>query len=445
MFFLTLNLYSTEKNREAKLVQEIEISSTNKIFTYRMANGLHVFITENKKAPAASIYHWVKAGSLHEKKGITGIAHLFEHMMFRPVVIGEEGFWQKVQRLGAMANANTRFYATLYTSTVPKENVKKMLKIEAERFQKLSVTKELLKVEKEAVRSEYKTKFDSNPMIDMWFQIYHQGFQNHPYGWTIIGDREDLDRITFEDCNEFYKKYYGPQNTGLFISGDLSHQEVMGWVGEYYQNWMPGSVTEMPKNYLPVKNKKNKYEVFKASRIPSQSKNLLIGFYIPEFDVESVPTILLSQHILFGSEFSLVNRDLVIDKRWASEISDFNFEYDSGLLKVMATLSNSTVAKEKFLDELFQSVQKINKLNDDEWKAYINEFQISLRERLLKNETAIELLSLAWGKYGSIEKILELKEGKHAWEREKILAFVKKIYSPENMMVVENEVMKGKK
>ena len=194
---------------------------------YKLPNGLSVFLTVNRFAPNTVISHWVKVGSLHEKNGITGIAHLFEHMMFRPLKPGNPSFFDIAGKLGADFNANTRFESTYYYTAVPNKNLMSLLEAESNRFKNLRVTDDMLDAERKAVWSEYSTKFDANPHIDLWFQIYQKAYVGHPFGWMIIGFREDLDKIKANDCNEFFKNYYTPNNTGLFVTGNFDSEKIL--------------------------------------------------------------------------------------------------------------------------------------------------------------------------------------------------------------------------
>ncbi|HPI41750.1 MAG TPA: pitrilysin family protein, partial [Pseudobdellovibrionaceae bacterium] len=232
-FFLVLSSYTPfimaqdTIHKKPKANAIIKINDHLKTHHYILDNGLEVFLTPNPKAPNVQVAHWVKAGSLHEKKGTTGIAHLFEHMMFRPLKMGAPSFDQQVDKLGAINNANTRFESTYYHTSVPSKNLNELLKIESERFRNLKVSDGLLDLERGAVWSEYSTKFDSNPMLDLWFQIYRKAFPGHPFGWTIIGFREDLEKIKASDCNEFFNTYYRPNNIGLFITGNFDLDKTL--------------------------------------------------------------------------------------------------------------------------------------------------------------------------------------------------------------------------
>ena len=205
-----------------------------------LANGMKLLMVERHDDPSVAGGWVAHVGSADERPGITGIAHLFEHMMFRPVKPGATSYYDQAAALGLDYNASTRFNATDYYDTFTPELLPKVVAMESERFQRMHVTPELLKVEREAVRSEYSTKFDANPMIDLWFWIYRYAFPNHPYGWHIVGDRADLDRITAEDCNRFFKTNYVPNNTLIAIAGSFDKNQALSLIQQHFGGWQRG-------------------------------------------------------------------------------------------------------------------------------------------------------------------------------------------------------------
>jgi len=367
------------------------MANGNTTHKYVLDNGLEVFITENKRAPLVSVYHWVKVGSLHERKGITGISHLFEHMMFRPVTKGGKNFFDLIQPLGASANANTRYMATVYTTTVPKENLAALLSIESQRFQNLMVSKDLLDIERKAVWSEYSTKFDTSPVIDIWGKVYESAFDSHPYEWTIIGYREDLNKINAKDANDYFRSFYNPSNTALFISGDLDAARVLSIVKKYYRDWQPGQKAMLPEPY-----KKKTKMIIAQGRVKSAGKQVLAGFRLIEEKKHALEYYVLN-HILFGSSNSLATKRLQVKKRLVSSVSDFNYDYDSGMMKVFMIGLDSNWRK--LIPQIIQLKSDFKNMSDAEFAAYKREFKYGFQEGILSNTSYNSSLALAWGKY----------------------------------------------
>ncbi len=410
----------------------VELREQVSINRYVLDNGLEVYVTKNPKAPVVSIYHWVKAGSLNEKKGITGISHLFEHMMFRPVHKGEAGFFDKITSLGGSANANTRYMSTVYTTTVPADKLDPLLKIEADRFINLKVTDELLNIERKAVWSEYSTKFDTNPVIDIWGKVYQAAFPGHPYEWTIIGYRQDLEKINAKDCNNYFDKYYRPNNTGLFISGDVDPENVMKIVKKYYADWKKGENSSLPSEYA----KSTKFVSVKG-RIPSPSKQVLLGFRTINESKNPVEYMFLN-HLLFGSGNSVAERRIKQSAKLVSAVSDFNYDYDSGLIKAFFVLLPKTSVT-TLTTEVLKLKGDIEKMDEQNFNAYKQEFITSLLEGTLRNESLNESLALSWGKYNDLNIFLNWEKKIRAITKDSVIEILNKFYTKNNMVVVSTK------
>lgn len=404
---------------------------------YVLDNGLTVYLTANPKAPNVSVIHWVNAGSLHETPGITGIAHLFEHMMFRPLAAGEDDFSTKLRKLGGDYNANTRFESTVYTTTVPDERLDDVLKLESDRFKKLTVTKELLDTERKAVWSEYSTKMDANPSFDLWYSVYAAGFPNHPFGWMIIGFRADLEKITAEDCNKFFARFYLPNNTGLFISGNIDTKKTIAAVQKYYSEWKKGEPSALPAAY----QHDNKY-VFKEGLLTSKSLNFLVGYRTPVLNKDNYDLQWVTDRIFFGSDYSLAKRRFVHGQKIASDASDWNFEYDNGMLRLYLTmLPGGNV--EQVVQGMAALNDDFNKMTDEDFSAYLAELRIGAAEALQRNKTMNMDMALAWGKNAGPASLNNFITGTKDISKKQVQDFVAEYFKKENMVVVTNKQEKS--
>ncbi len=412
------------------------INSSLKTEEYRLPNGLSVFLTVNKFAPNAVVSHWVKAGSLHERSGITGIAHLFEHMMFRPLKPGDPTFFDIAGKLGADFNANTRFESTYFYSAVPNKNLIKLLEAESNRFKNLIVTDAMLDAERKAVWSEYSTKFDANPQIDLWFQIYQRAYVAHPFGWMIIGFREDLEKIKAKDCNEFFKNNYAPNNTGLFVTGNFDSSQILREVVRLYGDWSPGRATTLP---VPFGEKTT--ELVTEGKLPSTANEVLFGFRTPYFDKTNSLLLTLVNFILFDSKNGLLKRRLIDSQKIASDINEFNFGYDNGMLKAGISLLPSTS-----VDDLRKQIEQISSdfsnLTNDEFNVYKRQLFVSESEALQRNVSLAEFLAKSWGKYGDTAMTHKLVSGEIDLEKQEVSDFLNRYFVANNFVYLSHKKIK---
>lgn len=205
---------------------------------YELENGLNVVLHQDKSDPIVSVAIQYGVGSNREKKGRTGFAHLFEHMLFQESEnVGQDQFFKKIQDAGGTLNGGTWQDGTIYYEVVPKNALEMVLWLESDRMGYFinTVTASAFANQQEVVQNEKRQRVDNNPyghtnwVIDR--NLYPDG---HPYSWQVIGELEDLQNATVEDVKEFYDKFYGPNNATLVIAGDFEEENTRELVEKYF-------------------------------------------------------------------------------------------------------------------------------------------------------------------------------------------------------------------
>lgn len=193
-----------------------------------LANGLKVLILERPGLPVVSVQVWYRVGSIHETAGQKGMAHLFEHMMFRGSEhFGPEEHAQRIREAGGQYNAYTTDEYTVYWNRLGADKLDLALSLEADRMGSLRLTQDTLTREREVVQEEYHLRVKNDPLGAMEKRIRAVLFPDHPYEHGPIGRLEDIARFEVEDCASFYKTYYAPNNAVLIIVGDVKRDEVL--------------------------------------------------------------------------------------------------------------------------------------------------------------------------------------------------------------------------
>jgi zinc protease len=430
---VTTNTYAqpaASQTTPIKPVRSFVVGENFQIETFTLPNGLTVILGKNPRAPLVEVHHWVRAGSLHEKPGITGIAHLFEHMMFRPLKKDAPGFFEIAQKLGVQANANTRFESTVYTSRVPLRNLEPLLEAEANRFQNLKVTDELLNIERGAVWSEYSTKLDSSPSWDLWFTQYRKAFPSHPFEWMITGFREDLEKIKASDCNSFFEKYYRPENVGLIITGNIDTAKTLSMIEKLYGKWVKGEESNLPSPF------QGKPGLIKAEgKLPAQSKQVLAGWRMPYLNGQNALLASFVNHILFDSANNLATRRFVDRSKVASSISGHSFEYGHGMLSGYVSVLPG-VTDEKLIAEFLALRSDFDSLSPRHIKAYAKEFQVATAEGLERNSGLVGSLAHAWGKYGDETLVQAWSTQAPSFSRKELRAYADAYFTRDNFVYV---------
>ncbi len=202
----------------------------------RLKNGLRVIISEDHTAPVFSIAVSYNAGSRDERKGRTGFAHLFEHMMFKGSEnVGPGEHFTLVFNNGGDMNGTTNKDRTLYYETLPANQLDLGLFLEADRMRSLVINKENLVNQINAVQEERRLGVDNQPYGKTFEVIDSLAYANFAYQHSVIGSMADLAAASVEDVAAFFKTYYAPNNAVLAIVGDVKTAETLAKVKKYFE------------------------------------------------------------------------------------------------------------------------------------------------------------------------------------------------------------------
>jgi zinc protease len=230
--------------------------------SHTLDNGLQIVLAQDTSRPVVNVQVWYRVGSKDERKGRTGFAHLFEHMMFRGSAnVGPEEHMRYVREAGGSVNAYTNFDRTVYWETVPSNHLERVLWLEADRMASLVVNDENFKKEREVVKEERRLRFENPPygMLAEW--VLDATFQVYPYKYLPIGSMVDLNAATAADVKEFFDTYYVPDNATLVIVGDFDPKAAITYARTHFGR-IPRSkgvarvkAEEPPQKELRVVNK----------------------------------------------------------------------------------------------------------------------------------------------------------------------------------------------
>src|SRR5215471_9852100 len=198
-------------------------------------NGLRVLIAEDHYAPVYAICVAYKVGSKDERKGRTGFAHLFEHMMFKGsenVGMGELDFL--IYTNGGNSNGTTNTDRTSYYEVLPKNQLDLGLYLEADRMRGLVITKKNLENQRQAVKEERRLRGDNQAYGNTSEKLEELIYDNFAYHHSVIGSMDDLDAAGVDDVKQFFKTYYAPNNAVLALVGDLNTADTLAKVKKYF-------------------------------------------------------------------------------------------------------------------------------------------------------------------------------------------------------------------
>ena len=312
---------------------------------YRMDNGLRVLLVPDPSAPIIAYQTWFRVGSRNEHAGKTGLAHLFEHLMFNETENLPHGeFDRLIERVGGHTNAATWADWTYYQDDLPKSELALACRLEAERMSKLVVRRHQVETERGVVMSERRLRVEDDVDGFMSEELFRLAFdRGHPYQWPTIGWMRDIKRLSLKDAMSFYRTYYAPNNATLVIVGDLDEAEALTLVHQHYQGLVAQDIPA-PHKY-PKKPQTSERRARFVKEV--QTDKLLVGYRAPAFtDIEHVRLDFLSE-LLFGAASSPLYADLVFDKELVSSVGASLTPFaEPGLWEIGASLKRGHTIEE---------------------------------------------------------------------------------------------------
>ncbi len=273
-----------------------------------LPNGLRLLVLEDHAAPVVSFQVHLAAGSRNERPGITGISHLFEHMMFKGTPRhGPEEFARVLQAQGGQVNAFTTEDSTCYYENLPAHALGLAIELEADRQANLLLTEANLASEREVVRNERLVRTVNTPYGLAREQLLGLAYQQHPYRWPVVGWDADLVALRLEDCRAYFETYYAAGNTTLVAAGDLDPARVREQVEEAY-----GSLPSRPEPPPVVAvEPPQRGERRGVHRKDLQAPALFAAFHAPAARHDDTAPLLVLAAVLSGGRSSRFHRRFV--------------------------------------------------------------------------------------------------------------------------------------
>jgi len=194
---------------------------------FTLANGLEVVVVPDHRAPIVTHMIWYKVGAADETPGKSGLAHFLEHLMFKGTEKNPgDAFSRQVAEIGGQENAFTASDYTGFFQRVPRNHLKEMMALEADRITGLLLTDNVVRPELNVVLEEQNMRVANNPAARLGEQMDAALYLNHPYGRPVIGWRSEIEQLNREDALAFYRRFYSPNNAVVVVAGDVTAEEV---------------------------------------------------------------------------------------------------------------------------------------------------------------------------------------------------------------------------
>lgn len=310
--------------------------SAESVRSARLDNGLTVLVVPDPVLPCLTYLTTYKVGSRNERPGITGISHLFEHMMFNGArKHGPKAFDKALESNGGFSNAYTTHDVTTYYEGVPSEKLPLVLDLEADRMRDLDLSEANLASEREVVKEERRLRTDESPIGALYELLYAAAYMAHPYRWPVIGWMADIEAIAVHDIKEYFRIHYQPANAIVAVAGAVDPQraidEIQQWIGPLPRGPMaPPVVRSEPEQHG---------ERRVVLRKEAQLVTFLTAWHACAADSADLHATDILQGILSGGDSSRLRRRLVLDDDLAVDVHvDFPWTLDPGLFSISVTV-----------------------------------------------------------------------------------------------------------
>jgi zinc protease len=298
--------------------------------TYK--NGVKLVVEEDHSAPVAMVQVWLKVGGRDEVPGKTGLAHVFEHMMFKgskKLAAGE--FSRRISAMGGNDNAFTSTDFTAYFETVPAARVDEVLGMEAERFAHLRLRDEDFQKEIKVIMEERRMRTEDDPNAHMFEELSAVSLRLHPYRNPIIGWMQDLKRLTISDVKAFYQQHYVPGNATVVVVGDVDFEQVKKTVARTFGRQKARAV---PPRFNPVEPPPfgpKRITVMLPAQLPMLAVTLQTPVWKPGENDRQAAALTVATHVLAGGRTARMQQELVDDQRKAFAASAGYDPFSMGL------------------------------------------------------------------------------------------------------------------
>ena len=407
------------------------------IQTKTLANGLKIIVCEKNTSAMAEIQVWYRVGSKDEWDGVRGMAHLFEHMMFRgsKKFQGENRPFKVVDKIGGNQNAYTTFDRTVYHEQVPAINIETVIEMEADRMENLILDQKVLDTEREVVGEELRLG-ENSWYSRLRYERYKTLYPNkHPYQIDVIGNLNEITSFTTKQCQDFYDKFYSPNNAFVVITGNVKANEVFAFCEKHF-----GTI----KKQLPVNIRKSEPDIFKHTiaveeltvDFPVQIYSYIIPS--PAFGHKDYYGFNLLSELLFTNSNSLLQKSMV-NQNFAYQI--YGDKDDSRLYSnyfiadviMQANIGNTKVKKliSKQIDELINEG-----LDEEDLKNYISNIETNSVLINYSNNQINAMLGFAEYYYNDHTKYNAQLEEYKKIKASDLKLITQTYFNPENLKII---------
>ncbi|MCY4513479.1 MAG: pitrilysin family protein, partial [Bdellovibrionales bacterium] len=373
------------------------------VIKYQLKNGMTVLLNPDPQTTLASYYLGVRTGSRHEREGITGISHMFEHLMFKgtkkfPDI---EGIYRENGVSGL--NAETRLDFTAYYASFPEDKLDLVLNVESDRMVNLQLTQEELDKERQVVQEERRMRIDNSPYGQLFERAFELVFQKHPYRWPVIGYAKDIADYKLKDMTDWYQTYYSPNNAVLVLSGKFSENPARKLIEKYFG--------PLPAKKIPEEQIIDEPEQLHPRRAVLKKdvpiENILMVWRTPGYGTKEDLALRIVSYIFGAGESSRLYKALVRKSNLLQDISCWLWDLSKHNLFIISYTLPKQSQESQVKQEIFKELKKIfsEGITPEEFKKVKNMQLNTIVHRLKRSSSRADHLALNEMYFGDYRKL----------------------------------------
>ena len=343
---------------------------------YDLNNGMHVILHQDSSAPVVTVAVMYHVGSKDEETGKTGMAHFYEHLLFTGTKNIGRGEWNKIEAAnGGTGNANTNWDRTYYYETFPSNNLQLGLWMESERLLHPIIDQKAVDTQNEVVKEEKRQRMDNAPYGKIIYgDVYNHIFDKHNYGRPMIGYIKDLDAATLAEFQDFYNKWYMPNNAVLVVAGDFEKASTKKMIKEYFEPIPARTLAKRVKVVEPERTQEKRVKEYDSNiQLPA----LLLAHKTPSMKERDSKILDVISTILSDGRSSRLYKKLVDDKKKALQVFSFARTLEDYSVYNIGAIPLGETSLDDLIKEMDEEIEKLQTelISDRDLQKVRNKFE----------------------------------------------------------------------
>lgn len=358
-----------------------------------LGNGLRVIVCPDHTAPVANVTVMYRVGSHDERRGKTGLAHLFEHLMFDNAAPGNDKQYDiYCTKSGGTNNAYTTFDYTTYHIDLPANNIEMGFWLESERMRSFRITQHALQTQRSVVVEEINQNVNNQP-----YGIWRRAMQeisfapSSSYSWDVYGYETDVSGVTIDDARSFFESFYRPSNAVLCVAGDIAPERAVELAQRYFGD-IENTSDPITRNTFEMMERCYGAHRIVEDNVPMTA--LFLSAHVPGYVNSELLDVEIASSILGSGKSSLLYNELVSNRRIASAAGAFvDRRANSSLLTIYAYAADPTVSGDQLSDAVFETLRGAEE-TQKHLDAAVNKLRTSHAAEIMKANGVAD--SVAW-------------------------------------------------